>query len=131
MRIFRRDKLQLKAETDGSASYAALERKAQLYEKLVRGELSDEDDREKYNVDFLRKGYLEDEFKELESRGREDQCEIRDDGPPEVSVVDRRTGIGWNTDKVGGITREHKILVRYGICNRVFTISNISLEIGD
>uniref|UniRef100_A0A6N2KIW8 Uncharacterized protein n=1 Tax=Salix viminalis TaxID=40686 RepID=A0A6N2KIW8_SALVM len=42
-----RDKLELKAVNDGSASYAALERKAELYEKLVRGELSDEEENEK------------------------------------------------------------------------------------
>ena len=107
--------MQLKAETDGSASYAALEKKAQLYEKLARGELSDEDERERYNVDFLRKGYLEDEFKQLESEGREEKCEMREDESPEVSIIDRRTGIGWNTDKVGGITREHKLLVRYEV----------------
>uniref|UniRef100_A0A6N2KI24 Uncharacterized protein n=1 Tax=Salix viminalis TaxID=40686 RepID=A0A6N2KI24_SALVM len=41
------DKLELKAVNDGSASYAALERKAELYEKLVRGELSDEEENEK------------------------------------------------------------------------------------
>ncbi|WVZ20586.1 hypothetical protein V8G54_007908 [Vigna mungo] len=51
-----KDKLELKAVRDGTASYAALERKAQLYEKLVKGELSDEEDQEKYCVDFFRKG---------------------------------------------------------------------------
>ncbi|KAJ0018992.1 hypothetical protein Pint_10008 [Pistacia integerrima] len=51
-----KDKLELKAVKDGSASYAALERKAELYEKLVKGELSDEEDKEKYCVDFFRKG---------------------------------------------------------------------------
>lgn len=50
-----RDKLELKAANDGSASYAALEKKAELYEKLQRGELSDEEDKEKYCVDFFRK----------------------------------------------------------------------------
>ncbi|CAH8355139.1 unnamed protein product [Eruca vesicaria subsp. sativa] len=33
------DKLELKAVKDGAVSYAALEKKAQLYEKLARGEL--------------------------------------------------------------------------------------------
>lgn len=33
-----------------------MERKAELYEKLVRGELSDEEDKEKYCVDFFQKG---------------------------------------------------------------------------
>ncbi|GAB2296901.1 hypothetical protein Dimus_031002 [Dionaea muscipula] len=59
-----KDKLALKAETDGSASYAALEKKAELYEKLVRGELSDEEDNEKYCVDFFRKGFMQDEKQE-------------------------------------------------------------------
>ena len=48
---------------EGAASYAALEKKAELYEKLVRGELSDEEDKEKYCVDFFRKG-MEDERQE-------------------------------------------------------------------
>ncbi|CAN7013481.1 unnamed protein product [Brassica rapa subsp. trilocularis] len=51
-----KDKLELKAVKDGAVSYAALEKKAQLYEKLARGELSDEEAEEKYCVDFFRKG---------------------------------------------------------------------------
>ncbi|KAK4399342.1 hypothetical protein Sango_1409700 [Sesamum angolense] len=56
-----KDKLELKAVKGGSASYAALERKAALYDKLVRGELSDEEDEEKYCVDFFRKGLEQDQ----------------------------------------------------------------------
>lgn len=56
-----KDKLELKAVKDGAASYAALERKAELYDKLVRGELSDEEDQEKYCVDFFRKGLAQNE----------------------------------------------------------------------
>ncbi|KAL6567306.1 hypothetical protein OROGR_000974 [Orobanche gracilis] len=56
-----KDKLELKAVQDGSASYAALERKAELYNKLVRGELSDEEESEKYCVDFFRKGLEQEE----------------------------------------------------------------------
>ncbi|CAD5328312.1 unnamed protein product [Arabidopsis thaliana] len=51
-----KDKLEHKAVKDGAVNYAALEKKAQLYDKLVRGELSDEEGEEKYCVDFLRKG---------------------------------------------------------------------------
>lgn len=47
---------------DGAVSYAALEKKAQLYEKLVRGELSDEEAEEKYCVDFSRKGIAHEEY---------------------------------------------------------------------
>ncbi len=56
-----RDKLELKAVNDGSVSYAALERKAELYEKLARGEISDEEEKEKYCVDFFRKNVEQDE----------------------------------------------------------------------
>ncbi|XP_061341239.1 uncharacterized protein At4g18257-like [Gastrolobium bilobum] len=56
-----KDKLELKAVNDGSVSYAALERKAKLYDKLVKGELSDEEDEEKYCVDFFRKGIEHDD----------------------------------------------------------------------
>lgn len=41
-------------------SYAALEQKAELYEKLASGQHDDEEDA--YNVDFLRKGTLQDEI---------------------------------------------------------------------
>ncbi|KAJ3704366.1 hypothetical protein LUZ61_008071 [Rhynchospora tenuis] len=50
-----KDKLEMKAIKDGSVSYAALEKKAALYEKLSRGELSDEEEKEKYCVDFFQK----------------------------------------------------------------------------
>ncbi|KAL6956386.1 hypothetical protein U1Q18_047856 [Sarracenia purpurea var. burkii] len=56
-----KDKLELKAVSDGSASYAALERKAELYEKLAKGELSDEEEKEKYCVDFFSKSLMKDE----------------------------------------------------------------------
>jgi hypothetical protein len=50
-----RDKLEMKAIRDGSVSYAALEKKAALYEELSRGELPDEEEYEKYCVDFFQK----------------------------------------------------------------------------
>nr|XP_043610332.1 uncharacterized protein At4g18257-like [Erigeron canadensis] len=56
-----KDKLEMKAVKDGSASYAALEKKAELYEKLARGELSDEEDKEKYCVDFFSKSVTKEE----------------------------------------------------------------------
>ncbi|KAM3748624.1 hypothetical protein ACB098_05G123000 [Castanea mollissima] len=59
-----KDKLELKAVNDGSVSYAALEKKAELYEKLARGELSDEEDKEKYCVDFFRKNIEQDELEQ-------------------------------------------------------------------
>jgi hypothetical protein len=44
-------------------SYSALERKAKLYDKLASGQHDDEDDL--YNVDFVRKGTLDDERREM------------------------------------------------------------------
>ncbi|KAM0858446.1 hypothetical protein ACQ4PT_047833 [Festuca glaucescens] len=52
-----KDKLELKAVEDGSACYSALEKKAELYQKLARGELPDEEDQEKYCVDFFQKSF--------------------------------------------------------------------------
>lgn len=60
---YSRDKLELKAINDGTASFAALEKKAALYDKLVRGEISDEEDQEKYSVDFFHKGLEQDELR--------------------------------------------------------------------
>lgn len=51
-------------------SYSALERKARLYDKLASGQHDDED--ELYNVDFVRKGTLDDEGREMESFAHED-----------------------------------------------------------
>lgn len=42
-------------------SYAALERKAALYDRLSAGRFDDDD--EQYNVDFLQKGFLTDEMR--------------------------------------------------------------------
>ncbi|GFR43914.1 hypothetical protein Agub_g5048 [Astrephomene gubernaculifera] len=50
----RKDRLEVKTTADRVGEcYAALERKAQLYEKLARGEVEDEEDQ--FEVDFLRK----------------------------------------------------------------------------
>ena len=50
-------------------SYMALERKAELYDKLSRGQY--DDDEEQYNVDFLSKGFLTDEIGAAGSSGRQ------------------------------------------------------------
>ena len=55
----------MKAVNDGSVSYAALEKKAALYDKLVRGELSDEEDKEKYCVDFFSKSLVQDDSQQV------------------------------------------------------------------
>lgn len=50
-------------------SYTALERKAQLYDKLVQGHVDDDD--EQYNVDFLRKGFLVHEDRNPSSKAKD------------------------------------------------------------
>ncbi|WCJ27381.1 Cytochrome b561/ferric reductase transmembrane protein family [Euphorbia peplus] len=74
-----KDKLELKAIKDGTNSYAALEKKAQLYDKLVRGELSDEEDSEKYCVDFFRKGVEVEESQQPQER-RDTCASVASDG---------------------------------------------------
>ncbi|KAM0932746.1 hypothetical protein DsansV1_C42g0239631 [Dioscorea sansibarensis] len=66
-RAHRVDKMELKAVNDGSTSYAALERKAELYDKLARGELPDEEEKEKYCVDFFQKSLVQDQPQQSES----------------------------------------------------------------
>ena len=50
-------------------AYTALERKAQLYDRLAQGHADDND--EQYNVDFLRKGFLVHEDRAPAGRVRE------------------------------------------------------------
>lgn len=79
---------------DGSVSYAALERKAVLYDKLVRGELSDEEDKEMYCVDFFRKGLEQEESRhpqEHETSTMEIQVE---DGNDDELPNMRNVGLG-------------------------------------
>lgn len=54
-------------------SYAALERKAVLYDRLSQGRF--EDDEEQYNVDFLQKGFLTDEMRHSRHRPAHDPAE--------------------------------------------------------
>ncbi|XP_024030925.1 uncharacterized protein At4g18257 isoform X2 [Morus notabilis] len=111
-----KDKLQLKAEKDGSASYAALERKAELYEKLARGELSDEEEKEKYCVDFFGKRLEEDESQKMQHRDSSDA------EPPENEDKDNDDPMLFNMKSVRlGQTaatmdnNEHKRFVRKSV----------------
>ncbi|KAB1221349.1 hypothetical protein CJ030_MR2G005410 [Morella rubra] len=108
-----KDKLELKAVKDGSASYAALERKAKLYNKLARGELSDEEDKEKYCVDFFRKNIEEDEPHLTQDQNSTSMV------PPENGDGDNNASFLFTTKPVGlGRTAgtldndEHKRFVR-------------------
>ncbi|KAL5997517.1 hypothetical protein ACLOJK_008447 [Asimina triloba] len=106
------DKLELKAVNDGSVSYAALERKAELYDKLVRGELPDEEETEKYCVDFFGKSLTQDGSEQREGNNSppETSAQGEDDGNEAMLFNAKpagpgRTGIFINND-------EHKQFVR-------------------
>ena len=82
-------------------SYAALERKAELYDKLSKGQY--DDDKEQYNVDFLAKGYLGDEQQDnRNSRHADDTSKPIDSAAMAVNAT------GWS----------FRI-----ICNQVFCVS--------
>ncbi|KAK3032684.1 hypothetical protein RJ639_036748 [Escallonia herrerae] len=93
-----KDKLEFKAVNDGSASYAALEKKAELYDKLTRGELPDEEDKEKYCVDFFNKGFIQDESQQPQG-GDTSATEPSgyEDGENDASVQPnaKSKGLGW------------------------------------
>lgn len=107
-----KDKLELKAVNDGSASYAALEKKAELYEKLVRGELSDEEDEEKYCVDFFRKGLEQDESQQSQAHDISvSEPPVDEDGENTAFLFDKKfVGPGRTTGTVDN--NEHKRFVR-------------------
>ncbi|KAL2653091.1 hypothetical protein R1flu_021219 [Riccia fluitans] len=103
-----RDALHLKGVEDGSNTYAALEKKAELYEKLAKGEVSDEE-AEKYNVDFFRKGLLEDERLEMDATASGEP--LREDrGASEVQ--EQWLQRGWVRDGASGLTQDHKQIIR-------------------
>ena len=109
----------MKAVRDGTASYAALERKAELYEKLVKGELSDEEDQEKYCVDFFRKGTEQDELPPPPPPGcnvlleNDDGAVKDDDGDASLQFNLKSVGPGRT---VGAFdTADYKRNIRYGV----------------
>uniref|UniRef100_A0A5B7BIH3 Uncharacterized protein n=1 Tax=Davidia involucrata TaxID=16924 RepID=A0A5B7BIH3_DAVIN len=107
-----KDKLELKAINDGSVSYAALERKAELYDKLARGELSDEEDKEKYCVDFFRKNLTQDESEQPQGRDTSAaESADNEDGEDDVSVLlsTKPVGLGRTAGTVD--SNEHKRFV--------------------
>lgn len=118
-----RDKLELKAVRDGSVSYAALERKAQLYDKLVNGELSDEEDQEKYCVDFFRKGIEQDELPLPPSPPRRDLLLENEDGAVNGGADDddslmfnvKSVGPGRTAGAGAVDSADYKRNIRYGI----------------
>lgn len=121
-----RDKLELKAVNDGSVSYAALEKKAALYEKLVKGELSDEEDQEKYCVDFVRKGVDKDDAASTPNvlpQNEHAQADTNGDGDISLLFNWKPAGLGRTAGVVD--SGEHKHNFRYtiylpniGICSK-------------
>lgn len=108
-----KDKLELKAANDGTDSYAALERKAELYDKLVRGDLPDDEDQEKYCVDFFRKNLDQDESQQVKSRDLAAQPPGTeyDEGDPSTLFDKKPVGPGRMVD--GALdSDEHKRFVR-------------------
>jgi hypothetical protein len=106
--------LELKAVKDGSASYAALEKKAELYEKLSRGEIPDEEDKEKYCVDFFQKSFdrvYEPQMPENNHRASDGVEPVNDH---EHSMPDAKpAGLGRAGTTID--RDEHKRFVRYGV----------------
>ncbi|OAY65399.1 Uncharacterized protein ACMD2_05105 [Ananas comosus] len=106
------DKLEMKAIKDGSVSYAALEKKVEIYEKLARGELPDEEEKEKYCVDFFRKGLEQDEPQQPELHGNtSDDVVENQDGDTDDSLLNSKLfGLGRASAIIDN--DEHKRFVR-------------------
>lgn len=83
-----------------------------MYNKLVRGELSDEEDKEKYCVDFFRKGIEQEESPNPhghETSTSEAQGEDEDDDNSSVPPNMRNVGLGRTSSTVD--RNEHKRFV--------------------
>lgn len=90
-----------------------MERKAELYDKLVRGELSDEEDKEKYSVDFFRKG-LEHE-KSQQPLGHDTSATVApadEDGESDASILFSTKFVGPGRTAGAVDKEEHKRFVR-------------------
>lgn len=98
---------------DGSAVYAALEKKAELYEKLARGELPDEDDKERYCVDFFQKTLEQDNSQPPEEHSTAaDLPQGKEDAQTDETLLFARPfGLGRASSTVDGDV--HKRFVRY------------------
>ncbi|KAF0902971.1 hypothetical protein E2562_022609 [Oryza meyeriana var. granulata] len=106
-----KDKLELKAVKDGSASYAALEKKVELYEKLSRGEIPDEEDKEKYCVDFFQKSFDHVyEPRQPERQSAIDSAEPENDNDDSMART-KPMGLGRTGTTID--RDEHKRFVRY------------------
>lgn len=108
-----RDKLELKAVKDGSASYAALEKKAEIYDKLMRGELSDEEEQEKYCVDFFGKRIEKDEVKQTQQNEPSAAAPpADDDGKGDAPIHFNLRPVGLGRAAATMDNNEHKRFVR-------------------
>ncbi|XP_060196077.1 uncharacterized protein At4g18257-like [Lycium barbarum] len=106
-----KDKLEMKAIKDGSVSYAALERKAKLYDKLVRGELSDGEDEEKYCVDFFRKGQDQGDSEQLQQHDTSNPDPRDEDGDDDASLLSDTKAAGLGRQAGTFDRSEHKRFV--------------------
>lgn len=109
-----KDKLEMKAIKDGSVSCAALERKAKLYDKLVRGELSDGEEEEKYCVDFFRKGQEQEDSAQLQRHDISNTEPRDEDGNDDASLMSDTKAAGPGRQAGTFDRSEHKRFVMYG-----------------
>lgn len=108
-----KDKIELKAVQDGSASYAALEKKAELYNKIMRGELSDGEDEEKYCVDFFKKGQEHHEPEVPQgtyTSTLQAQDTDEDDGDGFLLNNTKTAGLGRTSDSVDRSQHKHFVM---------------------
>ncbi|KAJ0961265.1 hypothetical protein J5N97_000765 [Dioscorea zingiberensis] len=107
-----RDKMELKAVNDGSVSYAALEKKAALYDKLARGELSDEEEKEKYCVDFFQKSLVHDEPQQRKTDNTSNCMPQENEDGDGGDMLPNSKPVGSNQENTKLDHEEHKRFVR-------------------
>lgn len=84
-----------------------------MYDKLARGELSDEEDKEKYCVDFFNKSLVQDEPQQPHGRDTSaTEPSEYEDGENEASMLPNTNSMGLG--RAAGIVdnNEHKRMIR-------------------
>ncbi|XP_077250986.1 uncharacterized protein At4g18257-like [Tasmannia lanceolata] len=107
-----RDKLELKAVKDGSASYAALEKKAELYDKLASGELPDEEEKEKYCVDFFHKNLIQGDSEQPKDQNASPGVSLENNDDDTDEALLNTIPVGPGRTSITMDNNEHKRIVR-------------------
>lgn len=82
--------------------------------------MPDEEEKEKYSVDFVRKGSLDEEFQDMESERSKESMHGNEQNFAHVNVSEvgsseekQKLGVGWGSGQATGLSLQQKQTIRY------------------